>query len=995
LKKSIAIIICLLLAKLIVWSQPNIEYSVIQYNSKKGLKQNTVQAIFYTDDNRVLLSTFNGLIQFDGSRFIETPYSVNNNIKYFPRIVKTKNPNKYFVMDASHHIYQMWPSASQVQLPPYMNRIRELHAFDNMLYFITELNQIYSYNVTIKNLKEHKLPQLKGLSKLFSTTNHLFLNTNLQLFEVEKQLTTAKKIGLDSINVTKIVETATGDLYVLSNTELYHLNKKTSTLELIYNLPSQGTRSFFDFTVDNKENACIISPRVLYQLHIPTKTLKEINVKQHSPTYRTLSYNSELNQILIGTEADGMFVLKPNSIKAHTEENGFVDYGTTCITKDSLTNTVYIGTLGGNLFTYKDQILKPYTSFPENFTSLAVINNELWMGVYGGSILFNPDNPLSTSLKICKNAVTSIQLLSDGLVWIGHQDGLALVNTKKQIVKTFDTEIKTTITCLKEMDDGTIIAAGRSHIYFIRNQKIISHIGSKEGLNVNDIRCIHKTKSGFLLFGTYGKGLLMLLKGKIISINSYKGCLLPIDVFCLAKDKNANLWITTNNGLYCIEESKLEKFIRREMDYLIPKHFEEFYGLKNEEFNGGFMPNYCFTDKTLLLPNIKGFSEVKLDILNSEKHSVPITKIDEIVVNDTLKFTRNDAIVFPSNNSTLRILFFADNFKPSGNLHYQYKLEGIDQNWSAPILINEARYQLLPPGKYVFKVKAIDANSLNNLEDSVVITVEPSFFQTFTFRLFLFLFVFFLLAVIIAWRVRLVRKIAEEKSSYETRIAQVELRALHAQINPHFIFNCLNSIKYCVSENNFEFADKYIDHFSVLLRRFLEFSDKESIKISEEMEILMHYLELEKYRFDNKFTYQLEVDIDLRPSIIPTNIIQPLVENAIKHGIAHAEKICNLQIQIFKHKTFIRCIIDDDGIGRDASEIINVSFKKHTSKGLGLIHEKKEILKKISNIELEFEIIDKKNNLGESLGTQVIIDIPLEYDKSIDNRRRSNWTESD
>ncbi len=995
MKKSTWIFICLLLAKLVAWSQPNLDYSIIQYNSKKGLKQNTIQSIFYTDDNRMLLSTFNGLIQFDGSRFIETPYSINNTIKYFPRLVKTKNPNKYFVMNANHLIYQMAPSASQVQLPPYMNRIRELHAFDNMLYFITEKNQIYSYNVTIKNLKEHKFPQLKGLSRLFTTANHLYLNTNGQLFEVDKQLAITKKIGLDSMNLTQIVEANNGNLYVLIKNELYSLNKNTNTLELVYNLPSQGTRNFFDFIVDNRSNACLISPRALYQLHIPTKKLKEINVKQHPPTYRTLSYNSALNQLLIGTEADGLFVLKPNSIKAYTEENGFVDYGTACITKDTITNTVYIGTLGGSVFSYKDYLLKPYTTFQENFTSLAIINNELWMGVYGGRILFQPNEPMPSSLKICKNAITNIQLLSDSLVWVGHQDGLAIVNTKKQLVKTFDKEIKTTITCLNEMDDGTVIAAGRSHIYFIKNQKIVSHIGSNEGLNVNDVRCIYKTKSGFLLFGTYGKGLIMCLKGKIINISSYKGCLLPIDIFCLAKDKNANLWITTNNGLYCIEESKLEKFILREVDFLIPKRFDEFYGLKVEEFNGGFMPNYCFSDNSLLLPNIKGFSEVDLDILNSEKNSIPITKMDEIIVNDSLKYTKADKIVFSSNNNTLRISFFADNFKPSGNLHYQYKLEGIDQNWSAPILINEARYQLLPPGKYVFKVKAIDANSFSSQEDSVIITVEPTFFQTFTFRLLLFLLIFFLLAAIIAWRIRTVRKIAEEKSSYEAQIAQVELKALHAQINPHFIFNCLNSIKYCVSENNFESADKYIDHFSVLLRRFLEFSDKESIKISEEMEILMHYLELEKYRFNNKFTYKLEVDLELRPSIIPTNIIQPLVENAIKHGIAHDEKICNLQIKIFTHKSFIRCIIDDDGIGREASEKINVSFKKHTSKGLGLIHEKKEILKKISNIELEFEIIDKKNDLNESLGTQVIIDIPLEYDKSVNNRRRGNWSESD
>jgi signal transduction histidine kinase len=414
-----------------------------------------------------------------------------------------------------------------------------------------------------------------------------------------------------------------------------------------------------------------------------------------------------------------------------------------------------------------------------------------------------------------------------------------------------------------------------------------------------------------------------------------------------------------------------------------------------EEFNGGFMPNYCFSDGKLLLPNIKGFSEVNPDVLESEQSLKPITEIDEIIVNDSLKYGNTDTITFYGGNNSLRISFYADNFRPASNLHYQHILQGIEEQWSAPIIANEARYQFLQPGTYTFKARSVNAAGGETSFDSVVIIVKPTFTQSLFFKLLLIGTLASVVLTIIIWRIRVVKKVAEEKTNYAAYIAKAELQALHAQINPHFIFNCLNSIKYCVSENNFEQADKYIDHFSVLLRRFLEYSERESIRINDEIEILMHYLELEKYRFDSKFEYKIEVEAELRLHYIPTNIIQPIVENAIKHGIAHDEKQCNLLIQIIRHDEWIRCIIDDDGIGRGASKKINASFKKHESKGLGLIIEKKNILKKIDNIDLQFEIVDKKNSLGESLGTKVIIEIPINYDKSTDNRRRNHRAESD
>lgn len=981
-----------------MFSQPDLDFSISQYNSKNGLKQNTVQNILYTADSRFLLSTYNGLIQFDGKRFVEIPYSKASNEKYFQTVVKTENPERYFAKDGVQNIHQIYPNGSRIQLPSYIKNVRQLTAFQDRIYLFTGQNQLYSYHVQKKEINELHPKELTAYNKIFATKNQLYLTTLKGIYTADKTYSQLTPIPIQitggDLVVANLVSTENGHTYALVNNTFYKYDVVTKSFKPLMALPKPDGETFTNFAADNKENIYLITKRKLFHLHVPTGAIREIVVSSHSIIYRTLFYSEELNLLMLGTEADGLFILKPNSIKVYNEDNGFINNGCSFITTGKTDKDVFIGTMGNVLYHYENNALKPYTSFTEDFTSAAYINNELWMGVYGGAILFNKDDLTKDLLKVSGNAIVFIKAI-DSLVWVGHLEGLSVLNSKKEIIKTFKKEIPRAVTSILPLKNGQVVVAGKTTIYFLKNLEVIQKFDIKDGLNVNDIRAIYESKNGLIFFGTYGKGLFLYDNGKLININAQRGCLLPNDIFCLAKDKNNNIWMTSNNGLYCINEEKLFQFIRKQTPLLIPFYFDEFYGLKVEEFNGGFMPNYCFSDSKLLLPNIKGFSEVDPEIIKTEEGKKPITLINEIVVNDSLKYSKTDTIAFGGVNNTLLISFYADNFRPSGNLHYQYMLEGIDKQWSAPSTLNEARYQLLPPGTYVFKVKAVNAFSTENEADAVIITVIPIFIQTITFKILIVAGILTLLLLFITGRIRSIRKIAEEKSSYEAKIARVELKALHAQINPHFIFNCLNSIKYCVSENNFEQADKYIDHFSILLRRFLEYSNRDSIRINEEAEILMHYLELEKYRFDNKFNYEIDVDSSLRAQYIPTNIIQPIVENAIKHGIAHAENLCNLRIQIIRHENLIRCIIDDDGIGRDAAFKINASFKKHKSKGLGLIVEKKEILKKTDGIDLNFEIIDKKSSSGQSLGTKVIIDIPLAYDKSADNRRRSHRTESD
>lgn len=987
-----------------ITAQINSGFTSIQFDSRKGLKQNSIHNLLYIRNNRILINTFNGLVKFDGNRFSEIPFSKSDNTKFYPFLAKTSSPEKHFVAHANGSCFQIYPNVTPLRLPAEIRNIKQMVEYHNTIYFVSGANELFNYNVATKKFTKHVLRRrpIQNLS-LRVTPNHIYIIIDNNLYHSNQKLSDTSKVNADyplSGALNQITESANGNLFILEKNKIFTASKTGLYFNCIFTKPDSIPLNFTGIASDPSGNLFICTFHHLYYLPNGSSQLKKLHLSAQTVHIRNLSYHQEQKQLLVGTNADGLFVVKPNVIHSFTDASGFVSSACSSIINGP-DSTIYLGTLANSLFTYKRGIISLYNDTKSDYTCLQFVNGELWHGQFDGKIIFGGTNTSPSQSNYIKinssGSINTILYCDSNTIWVGHSDGLTLLNSKKKIVKDYSAEIKTSISCLKKLDTSTIIAAGKSHIYFIKDRKVASHFSAREGLSVADVRCVHKTASGMLLFGTYGKGIFILRNNQLVNINEFKGCLLPADVFCMVKDKNNTIWMTGNSGLYAINEQLLEKFIKRQLDLLIPWHYNTFHGLAVEEFNGAFMPNYCFLDSnTLLFPNTKGFSKLNLKMVKQSPVVSPVIEVEDIVINDSLKFLKTDLIEFSSQNNTLRVTFFADNFDPATNLHYQYKLEGLDDRWSTPSTINEAHFHLLPPGNYTFKVRAVDANAYNHKIEEFSFTVTPSFTETLTFKSIVLSSVLLIGLLLVTWRIRSIRRIAEEKNLYEAKIAQVELKALHAQINPHFIFNCLNSIKYCVSEHNFEAADKYIDHFSVLLRRFLEFSDKDSIKVSEETEILTHYLELEKYRFNNKFNYFLEIDPAIRDISIPTNIIQPFVENAIKHGIAHSENLCNLHVKLYINGTSIRCIIDDDGIGREASRKINASFKKHTSKGLGLISDKKDILKKISEVDLNFEIIDKKDELsGESEGTTAIIDIPIHYDKSPNNRRRNNRTESD
>lgn len=230
---------------------------------------------------------------------------------------------------------------------------------------------------------------------------------------------------------------------------------------------------------------------------------------------------------------------------------------------------------------------------------------------------------------------------------------------------------------------------------------------------------------------------------------------------------------------------------------------------------------------------------------------------------------------------------------------------------------------------------------------------------------------------------KLNKQLEEQKEEISRINTLLELKALHAQMNPHFIFNCMSSIQECMLTGRLNEANIYLSKLSRLLRMVLVHSDDENISLEKELELLQLYLELESVRLKGGFTYNINVDEDLltEDMLVPTLILQPFAENAIWHGLLNKPDDRKLNITIRIDDNMLHCFIEDNGIGRQQAALMKNKHKQHISKGMQLIEKRLEIIKQQSKQEqTALHIRDLFTNENKPAGTSVEIILPVMMD---------------
>ena len=234
---------------------------------------------------------------------------------------------------------------------------------------------------------------------------------------------------------------------------------------------------------------------------------------------------------------------------------------------------------------------------------------------------------------------------------------------------------------------------------------------------------------------------------------------------------------------------------------------------------------------------------------------------------------------------------------------------------------------------------------------------------------------------VMGYRRRLKRE--EEKFNLKRQLYEIEIKLIKNQMNPHFIFNSLNSIQQLVALHENEKAQYYLSNFSRLMRMLLESTTKDNLSLADEVDILNRYLEIESLRFNHVFKYKVYVDLKINTAttFIPHFLIQPFVENAIWHGLLPKKGDKNLSIQFnLVNENKILCTIDDDGVGRK----FKVQTIEKKSLAINFIKQRLELMNKNLGTDLSLDIIDKVDADGNSLGTQVVLYLPIVKNNNTD-----------
>jgi LytS/YehU family sensor histidine kinase len=230
-------------------------------------------------------------------------------------------------------------------------------------------------------------------------------------------------------------------------------------------------------------------------------------------------------------------------------------------------------------------------------------------------------------------------------------------------------------------------------------------------------------------------------------------------------------------------------------------------------------------------------------------------------------------------------------------------------------------------------------------------------------------------------RVQRIRAAERSKTELNRKMAELEMQALRAQINPHFIFNALNSIQNYYSQNDERNANRYLTNFATLIRQTLTHSRDNWLTLADEIAMIRTYIELERMRFRDKFSYNILVDdaVDTEQIKIPAMLIQPYVENAIHHGLRHlASKGGLLSISFSIRNKQLVCIIDDNGVGFSQAAEMEKRTTVHRSLGMEITKNRIETIGQLYNMHIGISIRDKDTtNTKAATGTEVQIIIPL------------------
>lgn len=475
----------------------------------------------------------------------------------------------------------------------------------------------------------------------------------------------------------------------------------------------------------------------------------------------------------------------------------------------------------------------------------------------------------------------------------------------------------------------------------------------------------------------------------------------------IAETKDGLLWIASKNqGLFYIKDGKLYqhpldfsdsqiRFIKsydNELWIATTKSIALLNTITQQHKTYSLRLGVVTPINTLQVTESSVFYSSNSDIYLVDRKELATVKDNKPSMHiTTIAFMDKDTVLqanyqLPYHTNNLKFTFETNSFSSNTFVKYKYRLKGLNADWETTNTAeNSVKYLAVPSGEYIFEIKPF---FIDTFQEGKTLTVGITINKPIWLQLWFWVCVGLLFIVILYYSLRyrnnqkLKRKNEEiTKLIMEKRMSHLQLENLRSQMNPHFVFNALNSIQEYIVNNEKKLASAYLVKFSRLMRLYLEHSKVNEITLAEEIQTIDLYLTLEKNRFDDTFHYEILVDEKVQTTtiLVPSLLLQPYIENAIKHGLAHKKGNKNLVIQVANNQQYLAIVIEDNGIGRAASQVINKKSRPtHKSFATEASDKRIEIVNNNQKQKIAIQYIDKMDE-GLATGTKVLLTIPLKY----------------
>ncbi|GAB2823106.1 ligand-binding sensor domain-containing protein [Ferruginibacter profundus] len=649
---------------------------------------------------------------------------------------------------------------------------------------------------------------------------------------------------------------------------------------------------------------------------------------------------------------------------------------------------IYIGTWGNGIgvydsnFNFKKNILfagPGENNFVWSFQQMTP--DTLWIGCQHGYLnIYNTINGTVTHLHPPEMENFTIRCMekdTKGNVWFGLQNG-KIVKWDKQTGKFLPfaadgiKRLAPVLNIFFDSGQRCWVSTEAGFKAFDTDKRIYTNTwlpdkNNKESISGKTSQGIEEYDDSTLLIGTiYGGINFFNTNTKIFTPLPATAPPSSQTIYAIKKDKAGFIWYTTDFGLYKYNPAEKKN---------IPYSIEP--GIINSSFKANnFFPLLNGAWLTLTTTEAVSFYPMGTEYHDNQQPKIEITGfkiLDSSLFIDSLLLD-NKPVQLSYKDNFITIEFAALRYLSLQQTNYYYRLAGLEKNWVNGGARRFANYTGLQPGEYQFEVKAEIGNTSSAITTFKII-ITPPFWQTLWFKLLCLVVIGGFIYLLAKWRINSIYKEGKRKMHFTRLMAEMEMKALRSQMNPHFIFNCINSIDALIQSNDKYHATVYLNKFAKLLRNILDTNKYNTVPFSKDIDTLKLYVELEELRHENKFKPTFKIDHELLNSDykVPPLIIQPFVENAILHGLKNRDDNNGiLSIDIKKVNDKIQYIITDNGIGRVASAAIMQNKESHY--GMQISYDR---IKLFNKEEVPSVVIKDLYSNGIACGTEVTVNLNI------------------